>query len=209
MKDKALIFLFECAVFQNQAPVTNLRISSKKVSILLNCVTLFIVCGCYIMYRCPLPSKGTGIIIYNCFDARPHYPVSRPLIKINRAADIWTVPFAATAVRQLGVRGLADLPAPLQRLRLSLCRLLPRQGSLLRLGWTQLLTLLSKRQKVCKGVQFWVPTQDWCLSLWQFQPISLKKRLRDFNKHLLCKKYRMNVCDSPSHTEQPTISKTG
>lgn len=100
------------------------------------------------------PSEGREIISHNCPAALTHFPVNRPLIKTNRAADIWTVYFAATAVRQLRVRGLAGLPAPLSRLRLGLRRLLPRPGPLLRLGRTQLLPLLSLWQKVHKGSQY-------------------------------------------------------
>lgn len=34
------------------------------------------------------PPKGKEIISHNCFGVLPHFPVSWPLIKTNRAADI-------------------------------------------------------------------------------------------------------------------------
>lgn len=84
----------------------------------------------------------------NCFSTLPHSAVIQTLIKTNRGLTSELFAFAATAVRQLWVRGLAGLLAPLPRLRLGLCRLLPRQGPLLCLGRVELLTLLPHREKV-------------------------------------------------------------
>lgn len=72
-------------------------------------------------------------------------------LKTNRRLTSEPFVFAATAVRQLRGWGFAGLPAPLSRLRLSLRWLLPCQRPLLRLGWTELLSLLSNWQKVQNG----------------------------------------------------------
>lgn len=97
------------------------------------------------------------------------FPVSRPLIKTNMGLTFELFAFAATAVRQLELRGLAGLPAPLWRLRLGLRRLLPRQRPLLRLGWTQLLSLLSHREKVDGYSSFRV-----CRFIWSTHESNLK-----------------------------------
>lgn len=96
----------------------------------------------------------------NCRGALPRYPLTRPL-KTNGdgSSEIQTVffsffTFAATAVRQLGVWGLAGLPAPMPRIRLGLRRLLPGQGPVLCLGWTQLLAVLPHWQKVCRRIVY-------------------------------------------------------
>lgn len=94
------------------------------------------------------------IISHNCFSSPPHFPVR--LIKTNKGADIWTVCFAATAVRQFRVWGLPGLPAPLPCLRLGVRRLLPRQRPLLRVGRPELLSLLSHWKKVNRcGPSLW------------------------------------------------------
>lgn len=82
----------------------------------------------------------------------PHPPSSISLSACHQLTfELFT--FAATAVRQLRVRALAGLAAPLPGLRLRLRRLLPGQGPVLRLGRPQLLPLLPHGQKVAQSLR--------------------------------------------------------
>lgn len=103
------------------------------------------------------------IIGHNCFGRSVSFFLSGVhLLRQTGRLTFELFTFAATAVRQLRVWGLAGLPAPLPRLRLGLRRLLPRQRPLLRLGRPELLALLSFQQEVRKdSTQFiLVSTKD-------------------------------------------------
>lgn len=97
------------------------------------------------------PSSLTGNVQY-VRAVLPHWR--------NLSVDTFTVFTPATAVCQLGVRRLPGVLAPLPCLRLRLCRLLPRPGSLLCLGWTELLSFLPNGQTVMPHVGSLTPSHN-------------------------------------------------